>query len=128
MTKIIMEQTPQSTQHIYGNRCMGKRVIRYLKKEGKDYKENLAKIAKEHFREPIVGNFVMRIDLLFPDKRRRDVDNYNKIILDALEGIAYIDDKQITTLIIRKWTDRKVGAIIIEVLPESLKNIIEVIL
>lgn len=31
-----------------------------------------------------------------------DLDNIAKTILDALNGIAYLDDKQITTLIVKK--------------------------
>lgn len=44
----------------------------------------------------------VKIDLYFKDKRRRDVDNYNKLVLDALEGIVYEDDKQIQKLIVEK--------------------------
>ena len=31
-----------------------------------------------------------------------DVDNVSKIVLDALNGIAYLDDKQVTDLIVRR--------------------------
>lgn len=32
-----------------------------------------------------------------------DCDNISKNILDALNGLAYPDDKQVVTLVIRKW-------------------------
>ena len=32
----------------------------------------------------------------FPDRRRRDAGNYRKLITDALAGIVYADDSQIT--------------------------------
>lgn len=32
-----------------------------------------------------------------------DTDNIAKSILDALNGIAYNDDKQVVTLIVQKW-------------------------
>lgn len=35
-------------------------------------------------------------------KLRGDVDNYAKTILDSLNGIAYVDDKQITHLTMEK--------------------------
>jgi len=123
-----MEKTPISTQHVYGNRAVGKRVIRYLTKAGKDYKTALSKIANEHFNTPLTGNVIMRIDLMFPDKRRRDVDNYNKIILDALEGIAYLDDKQVQCLVVQKWMETKQGAIIVEVLPYTIENVLGVMI
>lgn len=36
-----------------------------------------------------------------------DCDNISKNILDALNGIAYPDDKQVVTLVIRKWYANK---------------------
>ena len=35
-------------------------------------------------------------------KLRGDIDNYAKTILDALNGVAWVDDKQITHLTVRK--------------------------
>jgi crossover junction endodeoxyribonuclease RusA len=35
-------------------------------------------------------------------KLRGDVDNYAKTVLDALNGIAWVDDKQIRALTVRK--------------------------
>lgn len=35
-------------------------------------------------------------------KLRGDIDNYTKLVLDALNRVAYDDDKQIVTLTIRK--------------------------
>ena len=35
-------------------------------------------------------------------KLRGDIDNYAKAILDALNGVAYTDDKQIVSLELRK--------------------------
>lgn len=37
-----------------------------------------------------------------PSKLRGDIDNYAKAILDALNGVAYTDDKQIVRLDLRK--------------------------
>lgn len=37
-----------------------------------------------------------------PPKLRGDIDNYAKAILDALNGVAYTDDKQIISLKLRK--------------------------
>ena len=50
----------------------------------------------------------------FPDKRKRDLDNYNKIILDSLEDTILVDDKQIKRLCITKHQGN-VGKIIIEI-------------
>jgi Holliday junction resolvase RusA-like endonuclease len=37
-----------------------------------------------------------------PKLRRGDIDNYTKLILDALNGVAWVDDRQIATLLVRK--------------------------
>ena len=45
---------------------------------------------------------LMRQGIVRPDKKP-DCDNVAKIILDALNGIAYADDKQVVRLVIEKW-------------------------
>ena len=35
--------------------------------------------------------------------KKPDVDNIAKIVMDALNGLAYDDDKQIVELTVRKW-------------------------
>jgi Holliday junction resolvase RusA-like endonuclease len=40
----------------------------------------------------------LRLNFFMPDKRRRDPNNLLKAICDALEGVVYTDDKQITDL------------------------------
>lgn len=37
-----------------------------------------------------------------PDTYKPDVDNIGKVVLDALNGVAYLDDKQVTLLRVRK--------------------------
>ena len=44
------------------------------------------------------GPVWMRLDFHMPDRRRRDPNNLLKGIADALEGVVYTDDKQITKL------------------------------
>ena len=41
------------------------------------------------------GPCSVSIDYYFPDKRRRDAANYNKVLLDAFSGVVYQDDRQI---------------------------------
>ena len=44
----------------------------------------------------------VRIRLYFKDKRKRDIDNYNKAILDSMTKIIYEDDSQIEELNVKK--------------------------
>ena len=49
---------------------------------------------------------LMAIGTIRPVKKP-DVDNIGKIVLDALNGIAYHDDAQVTELIIGKYYDKE---------------------
>lgn len=46
-------------------------------------------------RGPLEGPLAIDVLLVAPDRRRRDVSNYAKIIGDALAGVAWHDDAQI---------------------------------
>lgn len=70
--------------------------LRLLSREARAYKKNVADFAAMTY------SGKMRTDLLcahiihrFGDKRRRDATNYHKALLDALEGIVYVDDRQL---------------------------------
>ena len=47
------------------------------------------------------------VDAYLPDERRRDLDNIAKTILDAMNGVLYLDDSQITTLLVATHVDRE---------------------
>ncbi|HCT63885.1 MAG TPA: RusA family crossover junction endodeoxyribonuclease [Lachnospiraceae bacterium] len=49
---------------------------------------------------------LMKQGVIRPDKKP-DCDNVAKIILDALNGIAYADDKQVVRLTVEKWYSDK---------------------
>jgi Holliday junction resolvase RusA-like endonuclease len=48
------------------------------------------------------GAISVEITCYVSNRRRRDVDNMGKLILDALNGLAFADDSQVHDLIIRK--------------------------
>jgi crossover junction endodeoxyribonuclease RusA len=65
--------------------------------------------------EPIDGSLSCKIFLSPPDKRRRDVDNYSKGILDALENAqVFYDDCQIKHLEIFMLNPSKPGGARVE--------------
>lgn len=88
-----------STQHIYGQF----RGRKYMTKAGKDKKNYYNTVAmNQDIKYKPTCNLKLSIKLMFEDKRRRDVDNYNKIILDSLTGVVYNDDSQIVELTVSK--------------------------
>ena len=52
--------------------------------------------------QPPVTEELMVTITYFYDSRPIDVDNIPKPILDALKGVAYVDDNQVTDLLCRK--------------------------
>ena len=101
--KIILKGKLLSTQTIYRTHCRGKFAVLYMTKQGKELKELYRLESQKQYKGKVMSvDCEMEITLFFKDKRRRDVDNYNKLVLDALEGIVYEDDKQIKKLTIEK--------------------------
>lgn len=121
--KIILNGNPLSTQHIYRYTCIGKFARLYMIKEGKELKELYQLEAQNQYKGKVMSvNCDMEIILFFKDKRRRDVDNYSKLVLDALEGVVYEDDRQIQKLTIKKDYSAENPRIEIEIWKQSQQN------
>ena len=74
------------------NDCIEATIVAYFKMPKTDFNKNgLSKSGKEK------GNKGFRCNT------RADLDNIAKICLDALNGIAYPDDRQISSLIVVKY-------------------------
>jgi len=79
-----------------------------MSEEGKVLKEDYQWQIKSQYKgKPLTKEIDLRIELFFGDNRKRDIDNYNKILLDAFTGILWIDDSQIQSLLIIKNKDIK---------------------
>ncbi len=106
--EIILKGNPQSTNHIYKSRSMGKFIGVYMSAAGKKLKADYQKQLKEQYKgKPSKEDVDLRVELFFGDKRVRDIDNYNKLLLDACTGILWVDDSQIQSLLIVKNYDKK---------------------
>ena len=65
---------------------------------GPKYKAKVAELAREVFDQPLVDKKVeIRINYFHTKTRRMDMDNVAKCIMDALNGIAYEDDQQVSS-------------------------------
>lgn len=103
--EITIPCIPPSVNHYYGNRIMGKRIIRYITKEGKAFRNIVEKCCKSKM-EPTKSKVELAVYLYFNDKRKRDLDNYMKALQDALNGIAYEDDNQIDCLLVHRMKSK----------------------
>ena len=67
--------------------------------EFEDYLKALARAEMEDAQmEMIEGPVHFSIDVVYPDNRRRDLQNCFASVCDALNGICYKDDSQITQI------------------------------
>ena len=99
MIKLELSVMPPSVNSLWVNKPNG----RYKSKKGKIFEETARSELKNQFRcKPLANGLKVRIRLYFKDKRKRDIDNYNKGILDAMTNIVYNDDSQIEELNIKK--------------------------
>jgi crossover junction endodeoxyribonuclease RusA len=66
----------------------------------KAWQETVAWKAREVMagREPLSGPVAMRLVFILHNHRRVDLDNLNKAVSDALNGIVYLDDNQVVNL------------------------------
>jgi crossover junction endodeoxyribonuclease RusA len=102
----ILKGNPKSTQKIYRYACRGNHPCMYMTAEGKEIKEVYQWELKAQKAKLLTGNLQVKVNLYFDDKRKRDIDNHNKLWMDAGTGILWTDDEQIQDLRITKNYDK----------------------
>jgi crossover junction endodeoxyribonuclease RusA len=103
---------PPSVNHYY--RRVGRRTL--ISREGRAFREKVCSIlATMHIKE-MSGPLKVYIEVYPPNRQRRDIDNLQKSLLDALEhGGAYKDDSQIVKLEIEKRDPTPGGKTIVRI-------------
>ena len=84
--------------------------------EAKAYKEAAAWMAKAAGAEIIDGGVAVTMRVYRPAKRG-DTDNFLKVTLDSLNGIAYSDDSQIVEIHAYRYDDKANPRVEVEVVP-----------
>ena len=95
-----------------------KRPTIFKTKEARDYQQNARRTAAMQGAEPVVGNVDLSLKLFRPAKRG-DLDNTLKVLLDALKGVAYIDDNQVIGITATRHDDASNPRVEIEMRAES---------
>jgi len=91
---------------------VAKQSFRYAKHHGyidprvTAWQQEVAATARLAFDKPYTGWLSVTLVFVMPNKRRVDVDNLSKNVLDALKGIAYADDSQVLRLCASKRFDK----------------------
>lgn len=97
---------PPSINHYW--RRVGRHTL--ISRTGRAFRAEVIGILANRQVRMLDGPLKIEIDLHPPDRRRRDVDNALKSLLDALQhGGAYADDSQIVDLHVRKREPKSQG-------------------
>ena len=108
---------PPTVNHYYGRTKFGGV---YIKPKGKTYRREVSVLMANQKLKPISGPLKVVIEVFPPDKRKRDSDNLNKALLDALQhGGAYNDDSQIVDLRSIKRKPVKNGMVWVRINPAN---------
>jgi crossover junction endodeoxyribonuclease RusA len=90
---------PPSVNHYY--RHVGPRVL--ISKAGRKYREIVVSQLRACGIKPLSGRIELFLEAYPPDRRRRDLDNLMKCVLDSLQHAgAYHDDSQIMKITAQK--------------------------
>lgn len=104
---------PPSTNHYY--RHLGH--VTLISSRGRAYRDAVVALLAALGVRPLSGPLDLRLELYPPDRRRRDCDNAQKPVLDALQhGGAYHDDSQIVHLETWKLAPLKGGKAVVFIL------------
>ena len=72
------------------------RAVSFRSPRARAYKKLIGDIARGVFSQPLSDSTInIHIDYFHTRRRRMDMDNVAKCVLDALTGVAYVDDRQV---------------------------------
>ncbi len=98
--------------HIW--RRLGSRTV--ISREGRRYRQAVCAALAAMRVTAMLGRLSVRVTVCPPDARRRDLDNVQKALLDALaKGGAYRDDSQIDRLEVIRGPITPGGKVLVEI-------------
>lgn len=128
---IDYEPTPKGRPRV---KFSNGRVFSYTPQATQDAQEAVRAILLSNSLTPFPAHTPIRLTVTFyrtkskwlPKRevlpfRKPDLDNFNKLILDSLNTIAFPDDAQVTTLISKKrWSPNNHGFIVVNLEEDKL--------
>lgn len=110
---ILLLPYPPTINHYYGVR--GK--ARFIKPAGLEFRRLVAEKVAQKSHSMILGNVTIQIQICPPDKRKRDIDNVLKALLDSLtKAGVWKDDSQIVDLRIVKYDPLEGGGTVVNII------------
>ncbi len=103
---------PPSVNHYY--RRVGARTL--ISRAGREFRRRVARILAARRLSPAQGRLAVTVEVFPPDRRRRDIDNLLKAVLDACQhGGAFPDDSRIVWLLIHRIQVVRGGRVIVTI-------------
>ena len=102
--RLVLDRTPPSVNHAYLMKVMKGRILRFPTKENKQYKELFRQEYTKKYPDeiPFKSDCDVIIRVYYSDKRKRDVDNVGKVVLDSMNKLVFEDDSQVQKLTLEK--------------------------
>ena len=96
-------------------RSVGGRAI--ISRRGRVYRDAVARsVLAARANRHLKGRLELTIDLYPPDRRKRDIDNALKALLDGMQAAGvYQDDSQIDRILIERREIEKGGAVVVKI-------------
>jgi len=103
---------PPSVNHYW--RRVGARTL--ISVGGRRFRKRVCAILKDRVDRALSGPVRVQVDVHPPDRRRRDLDNIQKSLLDALEHAGvFLDDSQIVDLHVTRCCIKAGGKVVVRV-------------
>jgi len=105
---------PPSVNHYW--RRVGARTL--ISRAGRRFRRNVCARLAVRMAQPMTGRVAVHVTAHPPDRRRRDLDNAMKALLDALaHGGVYEDDGQIDRIEIERGAVVTGGKVVVRITP-----------
>lgn len=98
------------TQNVYYRKFQNRLII---SKRGKDYKELVNNYIQSY--PKILGKVKLDLVFYFKDKRKRDLDNLHKCLIDSMKNVLFEDDDMIYKIYLEKHIGTGIDKIIINI-------------
>lgn len=109
VTQYALPMPPSA--NVYWRNIKGKTLV---SEDAKNYKKEVAKLAHRLGMRPAKGNVVLTIQV-YRNQASGDLSNRIKVVEDALIGVAYADDAQVTEIHAFRYDDKGNGRIVVSI-------------
>lgn len=116
--KLVLPLPPLGNRYKEFNRRAG---VYYRTKEADQYRLRTGKYAVARGLWPTSHPVAVSVRI-FRKRKAGDIDGWLKVLLDALEGVAYVNDKQIVELHAYRFDDKADPRVEVEITEQETKS------